>query len=172
MDNKDYIPEYVDRDGYFVKLRDLWYKTVKIAGFLDIEKLNENRYEVFPLLKQTQTQDRISYARALENGKAIYFVMAGRWAHIGKFNKMGITAKQAKKLWKMHSEGVSVNKIVGSDKSIKLSYSQVKRLLNKMRSKMLSTPEPKDPVPDLCKDKLDILEIFAEAQGHYHKNNE
>lgn len=118
MSNKFQTKEFKD-------LKDKWYKKLEKSGFVDLEQ-NEDQ------LKQWEAGafgNRYSVETFSSNQK--YFELAGQFFFDNKF-----VSKLEKKVWELHSKGITLYAIADKVKVIKKS--KVHMIIQKLSKEMLT----------------------------------
>ena len=116
----------------FKSLRDEWYQILKEDGFNDIEQTDG-------LLKfWTNTRFRVVHNVELYESKKKYFELAGQYCHDGIFK-----SEINRKIWQLHSEGLSIREIADKIKETSKNYkkSKVHKVVNETAKEMLKIYE-------------------------------
>lgn len=118
----------------FLALRDEWYKKLKDTGFSDIEQNDDNPGKVGGNLKHW---DSTVFSKGNHSAPGVfadrqrYFELAGHFLHEHKF-----TESSEKRVWELHSQGLSIREIARAIKKKSLAKDSVFRIIKKLKDLM------------------------------------
>lgn len=115
----------------FLELQAKWYKKLEQSGFSDIEQNDDNPGKVGGNLKTWSGSFMANMEKTSFEDKQRYFELAGQFLHEYKFED-----SSEKRVWELHSQGLSIREIARAIKKKSLAKDSVFRIIKKLKDLM------------------------------------